>query len=146
MIEQLNMVKLDLTDRMEATILQRAANLTKAEKNILVPLVDMSSTAQGITLKMKDALKQIGFRKRAETKKKEEVVLYQYEMYQGEEDDQEDVLYGDGYQRRGFRRYYDQGYQGNQGFQGNPGNQQGFRPQSGNRQGITQPCQGFQQH
>ncbi len=51
MTEQLNMVKLDLTDRMEATILQRAANLTKAEKNILVPLVDMSSTAPGLTLK-----------------------------------------------------------------------------------------------
>ena len=62
-IEQLNMVQLDLTDRMEATILQRSANLTKAKKNNLVPMIDMSSTAQGITLKMKEPLKQIGFRK-----------------------------------------------------------------------------------
>jgi hypothetical protein len=52
MIEQLNMVKLDLTDRMEAAILQRAANLTKAERNILVPLVDMKSlTATDLTTK-----------------------------------------------------------------------------------------------
>jgi len=79
MIEQLNMVKLDLTDRMEAAVLQRAANLTKAERNILVPLVDMKSLiATDLTTKTKDALRQICFRKEPE-KKKEEVVLYHYD-------------------------------------------------------------------
>jgi hypothetical protein len=93
MIEQLNMVKLDLTDRMEAAVLQRAANLTKAERNILVPLVDMKSlTAKDLTLRTKEALRQICFREEPE-KTKEEVVLYHYDNQQVEQDP-EDVLYG----------------------------------------------------
>jgi len=52
----------------------------------------MSSTTPGLTLKMKEGLKQIGFKKSKEVKKKEEVVLYQYETYQGEEDDQDEYI------------------------------------------------------
>jgi len=101
MMDQLRSVNLDLSERMEVAIMHRAANLTKTEENNLLPMADMTSEAAGLTIKMKEALRNIGFRREkniGSVTEKEEVFLLQYDYQENYQDNQEDVLYGGGYQ------------------------------------------------
>jgi len=120
-------------------ILHKTANLSKTEENNILPLVDITSTTAGSVLRLKDALRNIGYRK-GSTKKKEEVVLLQYEDGVQYQETEEEVLYGGGFQnnrgcfnnnRRGFQN--SQGNFQNNGFQGNFQNS-GFQNTQGNFQ------------
>jgi hypothetical protein len=63
MMDQIKSVGLSLSEQMEVALMQRAANLSKREENNILPMVDITSTASGLTLKMKEALRNVGFRK-----------------------------------------------------------------------------------
>jgi len=115
MMDQLRSIDLDLSEQVEVAIMHRAANLSKAEENNLLPMVDMTSTAPGLTIKMKEALRNIGFQKE-KTAKKEEVVLLQYNNQEDCQENQEDVLFGRGYQN-GNRGHYNDNRGFQQGFQ-----------------------------
>ena len=97
LMDQMRSVNLNLSEQVEAAILHKTANLSKTEENNILPLVDITSTAAGSVLKLKDALRNIGFRK-GSTKKKEEVVLLQYEDGTEYQENQDEVLYGGGFQ------------------------------------------------
>ena len=97
LMEQMRSVNLDLSEHVEVAILHRTANLSKTEENNILPLVDITSTTPGAVLKLKDALRNIGYRK-GSTKKKEEVVLFQYEGGNEYQESEEEVLYGGGFQ------------------------------------------------
>ena len=77
LMDQMRSVNLSLSEQVEVVILHRTANLSKTEENNILPLVDITSTTTGSVMKLKDALRSIGFRK-GSTKKKEEVVLLQF--------------------------------------------------------------------
>jgi len=133
MMDQMRSVNLDLSEQVETAILQRSANLTKSEENDLLPMVDMTSEAAGLTLKMKEALRNVGFRQDKKTgsaTKKEEVVLLQYEC----QEDPDGVHYGGRFRYNNNRGQQQQqgGYQKPMGFQGN------FQQNQGNFQNFNQ--------
>ncbi len=69
-MDKLKAVNMILSQTVEVEILQRAASLTKTEENNLLPMVKVTSTDPNLTLNMKEALRNIGFRK--DPTKKEE--------------------------------------------------------------------------
>ena len=98
-MDKLKAVNMIFSPTVEVAILQRAANLTKTEENNLLPMVRITSTDPNLIMDMKEALRNIGFRKDP-TKKKEDVVLLQYnDEDKGQDNTKDEVLYGQGFQR-----------------------------------------------
>jgi len=114
-----------LSEQVEVSILHNAANLTKTEENNILAIVNITSKREGLVRLLKDALRDVGYRK--DKKTKEEVVLLQYECQ--EDGDQEDVHYGGRYNNRGYQ-------QNNRGYQNyqNPQQQKNFQSNQGNYQ------------
>jgi hypothetical protein len=102
-MEQLKLVRFKLEERLEAALLHRTANLTKQEANNVSSKVDMASNDSGLVLKLKSALRQIGFRKGGVMEAKNEAVLQTETLDDNEpEEAAEDAYYG--YQNQGRNR------------------------------------------
>ena len=167
-MEQLKVVRFELDERLEAALLHRASNLTKPEANNVSSQVDMASTEPGILLKLKAALRKVGFKKEGGAEAKNEAVLQAklfddnepedateeaYYGYQGNSRNQRgrnqnqgQNFQGQSFQGQNFQGQYFQGQtnqdQRNRGRQWN-NNQQAFNNQSGfrQRQGNQQQVQ-----
>jgi len=74
-MEQLKVVHFELEGRLEAALLHRTANLTKQEANNVSSKVDMASNDSGLVLKLKSALRQVGFRKEGGLEAKSKAIL-----------------------------------------------------------------------
>ena len=121
LMDQMRTVNLELSEQLEVAILHKTANLSKTEENNILPLVDITSTTTGSVLRLKDALRNIGYRK-GTTVKKEDVVLFQDEdgnEYLGTE---EQILLGGGFQNN--RGRFQNNQRGFQNYQNNGGNSQ----------------------
>jgi len=145
LMDQMRSVNMILSEQVESAILHNAANLNKTEENNILPLVDITSGEIGTTTKLKDALRSIGFRK--DKKKKEEVVLLQYDNqeYEGCQGTQDEpILFGrGGYQDNNRGQFNNRGFQQQQ--RGNQ-NQRGYQNMQRNQgqQGQFQVQRNFQ--
>ena len=94
-MEQLKVVRFELEERLEAALLHRASNLTKHEANNVSSQVDMASTEAGLVLKLKAALRKVGFQKEGGMEAKNEAVLQTETFDDNEpEDATEEAYYG----------------------------------------------------
>jgi len=136
MMDQMRSVDMILSPQVEVAILHNAANLTKTEENNILPIVNITSGREGIVRLLKEALRDVGFRKEKKKKeeKKEEVVLLNYE---DQDQGQDGIHYYNGGNQNGGRQnsrgYWNNGGQNqrgqNNGGQNNGGQNRGYQNQ-----------------
>ena len=122
-------MRIGLSDRFKASLLKEAAGITLLQSDNINTLIDLGSDEDGLTEKMRQALRRVNI-----SKVKEEAFLTEPGQYtQDPEYQEEEVLYGEyrGQGNRGQRGGYQQqgNYQQNQNWRGNTNRYRGYQGQ-----------------